>query len=55
MNWKLEWRWTSDEICGSDYKYFETKEQAREFIEALRKNPYRKITSMFLTHTIRIV
>lgn len=55
MNWRLEWRWTSDELCGSDQKYFENEEDAREFIETLKKNPYRKITSMFLTHTIRII
>lgn len=55
MNWKLEWKWESDKFYGGDYKYFENEEQAREFIETLKKNPYRKITSMYLTHTIRII
>jgi hypothetical protein len=31
------------------------EDEAREFIETLKKNPYRKLTSMFLTHTIRII
>lgn len=55
MNWKLEWKWESDNFFGGDQKYFESEEQAREFIEVLKKNPYREITSMFLTHIIRII
>lgn len=55
MNWKLEWKWESDKFYGGDYKYFKNEEQAREFIETLKKNPYRKITSMYLIHTIIII
>lgn len=55
MDWELKWRWKSDEVCGSDYKYFETEDDARDFIEVLKNNPYREITSMFLTHTMRII
>lgn len=55
MNWKLEWAWESDKFYGSDYRYFRSEEQAREFIEVLKENPHREITSMYLTHTIRII
>ena len=55
MNWKLEWNWESDRFYGSDRKYFETEKQAREFIEVLKQNPYREITSMYLTYTSRII
>ena len=55
MNWKLEWYWVSDRFYGSDRKCFETEKQAREFIEALKQNPYREIHSMYLTYESRII
>lgn len=55
MIWKLEWVWESDTSYGSDYKHFESKKEARDFIKKLKKNPYRKIISMYLIHTITII
>ena len=55
MDWKLEWTWESDEILfGSDQKYFESKEDATNFVETLKKNPNRKLTGVWLIHTVII-
>lgn len=55
MNWKLEWAWESDKFYGSDSRYFDNEDEARDFVKKLKKNPHRKITSMYLTHTIKII
>ena len=55
MNWRLTWRWTMDDLCGSDEKYFDTEEDAMKFVETLKKNPYRTLTSMYLSYSVRLI
>ena len=55
MNWKLEWAWESDHFFGSDTAYFETEEDAMDFVKKVKENPYREITSMYLTYVKRLV
>ena len=55
MNWKLEWAWESDHFFESDTAYFETEEDAMDFVKKVKENPYREITSMYLTYVKRLV
>ena len=55
MNWRLTWRWVMDDLCGSDEKYFDTEEDAMKFVETLKKNPYRALTSMYLSYSVRLI
>ena len=55
MNWKLEWMWERDDFVGSDVAYFETQEDAMNFVKKVTENPYKKVTSMYLTYTQKLI
>ena len=55
MNWKLEWMWERDDFVGSDVAYFETQEDAMNLVKKVTENPYKKVTSMYLTYTQKLI
>jgi hypothetical protein len=55
MYWKLEWLWECDDFTGSDVSYFATEEDAINFLKKATANPYKKITSMYLTCIRKII
>ncbi len=54
MEWKLEWTWECDNFSWGDVAYFETEEEAMDFVKKVKENPYREITSMYLTYIKRL-
>lgn len=55
MNWKVEWTWENDNGCHSGVEHFTTRRDAMSFIKMLKENPYREITSMYLTHIKKLI
>ena len=55
MDWKLEWTWDRDSFVGSDVAYFESQEDAMNFVKKVKENPYKKVTSMYLTHIQKLI
>ena len=55
MDWKLEWTWDRDGVVGGDVAYFETQEETMNFVIKVTENPYKKVTSMYLTHVKKLI